>query len=102
MSITDTKIKKTAQAICNAFASDMMYLSDDMALHEQASVITSGFKDANSKLHGILLLVDDKANAELCDFVEMYIGRLKNVYDSLIRLAKPAEKTINQNDPLGR
>ncbi|MGZ8181433.1 MAG: hypothetical protein ACXWT1_05710 [Methylobacter sp.] len=105
MPITEYQIKKTVMAICNSFTSEGLNLSDLMPIDEQLRHLNSGFKDGNSKLHGILMLVDDQDN-ELYDFVESYIRRLKTVYERLTARGKKLAKTTSNNtaesDPLGR
>ncbi len=95
MSITDEKIKQTVIGICNAYASDALNMSDDMPDDEQIRYLRVGFRDSNSKLHGILMLFDERQDTSLNDFIEMYIGRLKKVYEGMIergqRLAATAK-----------
>lgn len=88
MLITEEKIRKTVIAICNSFASDALSMSTEMSIDEVLSQLGRGFRDANSKLHGILMLIDDWNDDGLYGFVESYIGRLKRVYENMTAKGK--------------
>lgn len=93
--ITNEKIKQTVIGICNTYASEALSMSDDMAMDEQIQCLQAGFRDSNSKLHGILMLFDDADNTSLNEFIELYIGRLKKVYDGMIERRQRLEAVAN-------
>lgn len=97
--ISEAEYKKTVVAVCDSFASDALSLTTDLSLDEMLTQLERSYKDANSKLHGLLMLVDGAKHKDAFDFTASYIGRLGKTYKSMQERGKRMAGQSSQASP---